>query len=81
MPHSLMSYIKEKYSGNVSAFARAMGLKPGRVHQWLSGRQGVPAKQGKRLSMLTGLSLELVLFPCDGNNTRRGDTHKRKKCR
>ena len=33
---ALIEYIKEHYSGNQAAFARAQGVKPPQVTQWIN---------------------------------------------
>lgn len=71
MATSLMDYIATHHKGNVSAFARAVGLTPGRVHHWLKGIRHVPGREAKRLSQKTGLPLEAVLLPHVKNGKRR----------
>jgi len=76
MAITLIDYIRKHYRGNVSAFARAVGLTPGRVHHWLKGTRNVPGPEAKRLSQKTGLPLEAVLLP-NHNGKRRSAVNSR----
>ena len=45
-----------KLSGNQSALADAIGVKPPMITQWLKGIRPIPAKRAIQIEKLTGIS-------------------------